>query len=123
MAPHLGFPGFGKPNGASELLIGLPHWRALSPRLQAIVMTAARAEHDAGLAEAARLNAAALRVLIAEGATLFRLPDDVLDRAQQIAAEILARIREYDPLSATIVDSYRAQSGVEARAWDRLTRL
>ncbi len=123
VAPHLAFPGFGKPNGASELLIGLQHWRTLPPRLQAIVGTAARAEHDAGLAEAARSNSAALRSLIAEGTSIFRLPDDVLDRAQQIAADILDRVRTHDPLSATIVDSYRAQAGVETRAWDRLTRL
>jgi TRAP-type mannitol/chloroaromatic compound transport system substrate-binding protein len=123
VAPHLAFPGFGKPNGASELLIGLAHWRALSPRLQAIVIAAARAEHDVGLAEAARANAAALRVLIAEGTTLFRLPDDLLGRAQEIATEMLTRIRAQDQLSAAIVDSYRAQAGVEARAWDRLTRL
>ena len=93
VAPHLSFPGFNKPNGASELLIGLPHWRALSPRLQAIVSTAARAEHDAGLADAARSNAAALRGLIGEGVSMFRLPDEMLDRAQQIAGDILTRIR------------------------------
>lgn len=123
VAPHLAFPGFGKPNGASELLIGLQHWRTLSPRLQAIVSMAARAEHDAGLADAARSNAAALRVLIAEGASIFRLPADVLDRAQHFATEMLNRIRDHDLVSAAIVDSYRAQAGVEARAWDRLTRI
>ncbi|MGL4325363.1 MAG: TRAP transporter substrate-binding protein, partial [Beijerinckiaceae bacterium] len=45
IAPHLYFPGFNKPNGASELLIGEQHWRALPPHLKLIIEMACRAEH------------------------------------------------------------------------------
>ena len=122
VAPFLAFPGFNKPNGASELLIGQAHWEALPPALQAIVETAARAEHDRGLAEAEIANAAALHRLVASGVSLQRLPDDLIARGQIIAGEILDGIAARDALSAEIVASYRAGNSEAARVWSRLSR-
>lgn len=122
VAPHLMFPGFNKPNGASELLIGAKHWQALSPALQAIVEAAARMEHDVGLAEAHRLNGQALRSLMEGGITVLRMPQEVLNRAGELARGLLAELAAKDALSAKIVASYRQQTSDDNRAWANLTR-
>ena len=122
VAPILAFPGFNKPNGASELLIGQAHWQDLPLNLQRIIESAARTEHDLGLAEAHRLNAAALRDLIGQGVQVRRLPDAMLARASELASEILTDIAAKDSLSASIIESYRAAANEPQRAWERLTR-
>lgn len=123
VAPILTLPGFNKPNGASELLIGQAHWEALPTSLQRIVESAARAEHDLGLAEAQRLNATALRDLIGQGVQVRRLPEVILARAAELAGDILSDIAGRDALSAAIVESYRAAANEPQRAWERLTRV
>jgi TRAP-type mannitol/chloroaromatic compound transport system substrate-binding protein len=123
IAPHLAYPGFNKPNGPSELVVGLAAWESLSAPLKAIVAAAARAEHDQGLADAARANGAILRRLLGEGVRLMRLPDDLLARAQALTAALLDDIRARDALSARIVDSHRAFTSDAARAWERMGRL
>jgi TRAP-type mannitol/chloroaromatic compound transport system substrate-binding protein len=123
VAPILAFPGFNKPNGASELLIGQALWEDLPAHLQAIIEAAARAEHDLGLAEALRLNGEALRHLISGGTTVLRLPEDVIARGAEVAEAILTEIAGRDDLSATIVASYRAYRGSALKAWEALSRL
>jgi TRAP-type mannitol/chloroaromatic compound transport system substrate-binding protein len=122
IAPHLAFPGFNKPNGASELLVARPLWEKLPPSLKVIIETAARMEHDLGLAEAQRLNAEALRGLVEAGTQVMRLPGDLLRRAAVLAEDLLADIAGRDALSARIVASYRAQRNESTRAWENLTR-
>jgi TRAP-type mannitol/chloroaromatic compound transport system substrate-binding protein len=122
IAPYLAFPGFNKPNGASELLLGQQHWESLPVHLKAVVEAAARMEHDTGLAEAHRLNAEALRQLIESGTLILRVPSDILAKGAKLTEEILAEIGARDALSARIVASYRAQRSDSARAWENLTR-
>lgn len=105
VAPHLAFPGFNKPNGASELQIGLPYWSALPEHLKAIIQTACRAEHDEGLADAERGNAAALRQVVSAGAQPMLLPNDLLEKAAAAAADVLAGIAGRDRISQQIVES------------------
>lgn len=123
IAPYLAFPGFNKPNGASELLIARANWDSLSPHLRAIVEAAARAEHDLGLAEALRLNASALRSLIAGGTRISRLSPEVLARGSMLAEELLSEIAARNYLGATIVESYRAHRDEATQAWESLTRM
>jgi TRAP-type mannitol/chloroaromatic compound transport system substrate-binding protein len=108
VAPNLAFPGFNKPNGASELQIGLQHWNALPDHLRMIIQIASRAEHDEGLADAERGNASALRQVVAAGAQPMLLPNDVLEKAASAAAETLAEIAGRDRISQRIVESYQA---------------
>jgi len=122
IAPHLVFPGFNKPNGASELLIARPLWESLPENLRGIIEAAARMEHDLGLAEAHRLNAEALRTLIEGGTQVQRLPEDVLARGAMLAEEVLADLATKDPLTARIVASYRGARSSAARAWEALVR-
>ena len=63
-APYYYAPGFNKPNGASELMLGLKAWEQLTPDLQTMVAEAARAEHTLGLADAHERNATALKQII-----------------------------------------------------------
>jgi TRAP-type mannitol/chloroaromatic compound transport system substrate-binding protein len=122
VAPFLAFPGFNKPNGGSEALIGLKSWHELPPHLKAIVEAACRAEHDQALAEAEAANGEALNTLLGAGAQLMTLPDDVLDAARLAAGELLARISGTDALSSQIVASYRA--ALEAgKAWRRVRAI
>lgn len=116
VAPHLAFPGFSKPNGASEALVNLSAWNDLPEHLKAIVATAARAEHDRGLAEAEAANAAALRQLLAEGVQPMPMPADVLTEARRATDEVLKEIAARDGLSGRIVASYLAAKG-EGAPW------
>lgn len=122
VAPYLAYPGFNKPNGASEALISRVAWEALPVHLREIIRTACRAEHDQGLAEAETANAAALRLLVGEGAQLMPLPADVLVQARNATGEILAGIRGQDALSARIVSSYLAARDF-GLAWRRMQAL
>ncbi|MGL5446006.1 MAG: TRAP transporter substrate-binding protein, partial [Rhabdaerophilum sp.] len=122
IAPVLAFPGFNKPNGASELLIGRKFWESLPAHLKAIVEAAARMEHDLGLAEAHRLNSEAIRTLLTAGVAVHRLPEDVFSRGAIIARQILEELASRDPLSAEIVSSYRGRLNESTRIWDVMTR-
>ena len=119
VAPHLHYPGFNKPNGASELQIGAGHWRDLPEHLKGIIEAACRAEHDQGLAEAMRANAVALRQLIEAGARPMALPVDILTRIPTLVAEIHEELRMRDALSARILASYDA-ARTASTAWQRM---
>jgi TRAP-type mannitol/chloroaromatic compound transport system substrate-binding protein len=123
IAPFLAFPGFNKPNGASELIVARSLWEGLPPHLRAIIEAAARMEHDLGLAEAHRLNAEALRSLITGGTKIVRLPSPILVRGAALAEEMLAEIAARDPLAARIVGSYRAYRNDATSAWESLIRM
>jgi TRAP-type mannitol/chloroaromatic compound transport system substrate-binding protein len=108
VAPFAMFPGFNKPNGASEALINLAAWRALPPHLQAIVEAACRAEHDLARAEAFTANARALDTLAQQGARITALPPDVLDAARRAAATVVQRVAQGGGLAQRIVESQQA---------------
>lgn len=119
VAPHGYFPGFNKPNGASEAVINLAAWTALPPSLQTIVETACRAEHDLALAEAFDANVKAIEALAAQGVTVQRLPADVLAAAEGAAATVMDRIAGTSDIARRIVDSQRAAIRRSA-PWKRL---
>jgi TRAP-type mannitol/chloroaromatic compound transport system substrate-binding protein len=121
VAPHLAYPGFNKPNGASELIIGADLWQGLPDHLRTIITAACRAEHDEGLSDAVRNNGDALRQIVAEGAKPFLLPADLLERAASEASAVLADISGRDAGSARIVASYSAFQKSMA-PWQRFQR-
>jgi TRAP-type mannitol/chloroaromatic compound transport system substrate-binding protein len=114
VAPHLGYPGFNKPNGASEALIGAKAWHDLPEHLKAIVRAACRAEHDRGLADAEAANGGALRQALAEGAQPFAMPPDVLAEARRATEDVLGEIAARDTLSRRIVESLAAAKAENA---------
>lgn len=123
VAPVMVYPGFNKPNGVSELLIGRKHWENLPENLQTIIQAAARMEHDFGLAEAHRLNAEAIVSLLAQQTMFSRWPDQTLAKANTAAQSLLADIAETSSLSRMIVTSYRKAQNEAGRAWDAMVRL
>ena len=120
IAPFYLFPGFNKPNGASETLISLPLWQALPEHLQAIITAACHAEHDLALGEATIANGRVLRELVAQGVKARVFPDDVVAAARGAADGILTRIAGKDALSGRIVASYRTAAEA-ARTWDAVS--
>jgi TRAP-type mannitol/chloroaromatic compound transport system substrate-binding protein len=121
VAPYLAYPGFNKPNGASEFLVSDKVWRDLPRHLQAIVAAACHAEHDLGLGEAATSNAAALRQAVEEGAQPFRMPAAILRMLQNSAQQVFTSLGEKEERSRQIVMSY-AKALEAGRAWDAMTR-
>jgi TRAP-type mannitol/chloroaromatic compound transport system substrate-binding protein len=119
IAPHYLFPGFNKPNGPSELLIGQKTWASLPAHLQAIIETACHAEHEIALAEAETANAAALKELVAAGAKPATFPIDVMTAARAAAGKAIERITATSPLAQRIVASYLETASAGA-TWDAM---
>lgn len=119
IAPYLFFPGFNKPNGASELLIGARHWQALPPHLKVIVEVACAAEHGQAVAWAEQANATALRTVIEQGAKVGLLPDEVLKAAHEAAQAVIHDVAATSPLAGRIVESLKKIQD-ESRGWQRL---
>lgn len=121
LAPFYFAPGFNKPNGASELLMPLKLWDALPDDLRRIVETACRAEHSAGLADAANENATALAQILAQHAvTVETFPAPVLQAAAEAARDLTRAIAATSDLARRIVESY--ESAAKAlRPWAGLS--
>jgi TRAP-type mannitol/chloroaromatic compound transport system substrate-binding protein len=121
IAPFYLFPGFNKPNGASEVLIGTKAWQALPKELQQLVETVCEAEHAAALAEAHTANVKALAELVAGGTRILRLKAEDLAPAAKLAEAILDRIATTSPEARRIIadlNAFRAAS----RGWSTLSR-
>lgn len=118
-APYYYAPGFNKPNGAAEALVGEAAWADLPADLKAIVRNACEAEHAAGLADAEAANAGALAELVGLGVKVTAFPPDVLATVRKAAEVVIDRIAARDPLSGEIVASYR-KAAADGRAWARL---
>jgi TRAP-type mannitol/chloroaromatic compound transport system substrate-binding protein len=119
VAPFALFPGFNKPNGASEALINLEAWRALPTHLQALIEAACRAEHDLARAEAFNANVRALETLATQGARVMTLPPDVLAAARAASAAVLDRLAATGALARQIVESQQAALAA-GRSWRAL---
>lgn len=120
-APHYYKPGFNKPNGASECLIGKAAWDSLTPDLQIIVAEACRAEHGQGLAEAFQTNSTALVALLKTyPVKIENFPPALLAHAFKAARGLFETIASRDDLSRRIVASY-VEAQTRFRGWSWLT--
>jgi TRAP-type mannitol/chloroaromatic compound transport system substrate-binding protein len=122
VAPNYLFPGFNKPNGASELLIGLKLWTDLPKPIQAAIETACVAEHATALAEAHAANTRALADLRKTGVRIMRLSDADLDRARQRSSLIRDRLRASSHIAERIIDDQQTFLA-ESRRWSTLSRV
>ena len=116
IAPYYAFPGFNKPNGASETLISLKLWQELPEHLRVIITSACHAEHDLALGEAEIANGRALRELVAQGTKPLMFPPDMLAAARTAAEAALKRVGDKDALSGKIVGSY-LQAAEVVKTW------
>jgi len=107
VARYYYYPGWHEPGATTEVIINAEAWQSLPADLQAMVTAAARAVNDDLLSEFTIRNAQSLKILLEEhDVELRRLPDDVLARLQEAAAEVVAEIAEDDELAQRVHDSY-----------------
>lgn len=117
------WPGFNKPNGASELLVGKTEWEGLPKDLQAIVQHACEAEHAYALGEIQAMNEKALAALTGEHKVVAAsFPADLVARAHAVARELLAGIGSGDQVSERIRSSYRQAMDAGA-SWSSMSVL
>lgn len=120
IAPFYVFPGFNKPNGASELLIGRTAWNGLGKDLQTLIETVAAAEHALAVTEAHAANATALQALAASGTRVVQLDPASVMRAMPHADAIMQRVAATGPLAARIIADLQAWLPVSQR-WRSLS--
>ena len=108
IAKYYYYPGWHEPNATLEAIVNVEALASLPPDLRAILETACRASNQDMLDEFTARNAASLRALVEEhGAEVRRLPDDVLQRFQELSLDVLREAAGDDELSNRILDSYQ----------------
>ena len=122
IAPFYILPGFNKPNGVSEVLIGRARWEALPLALKAIVEAACHMEHDIALAEAHAANGVALAKLAEMGTKVRTFPDAIISDARLAATAVISRVAATSPLATRIVASHGASMRTN-RPWTTLARM
>ena len=107
VAPYYYSPGFHEPNGNSELLVSAELLKALPSDLRAILEQAVASENAHALAESEWHNAGMLDALVAEhDVKLRRFPQDVIEKARNATAEVIADQAGKDEGFATVWASY-----------------
>jgi TRAP-type mannitol/chloroaromatic compound transport system substrate-binding protein len=120
-APFYYGPGFNKPNGTGECIVGLKAWQTLDAELQAIVTHACAAEAAFALAEMERLNIEALAALTArDNAQLRSFPSDLVAAARAQAKDVLAELAGKSAGAQKVHDSYVAFRD-KVSAWSRIS--
>jgi TRAP-type mannitol/chloroaromatic compound transport system substrate-binding protein len=114
-------PGFNKPNGTGECIVGLKAWQALDSELQAIVAHACAAEASFALAEMERLNIEALHTLTtANNVQLRAFPADLIAAARSTAGDVLGELSGKSAGAQKVHASYMAFRDKVA-AWSRIS--
>lgn len=101
-------PGWQEPSVTFSLDINLKAWETLPPDLQAIVRAAARAVNTDMLDDYNAKNMQSMEQLKAEGVEVRRLPDDVLARLQEVAAEVVEASAAADPAASKVWEQQKA---------------
>ena len=115
------YPGWHEPGTTLEALVNREAWEELPADLQAILVTACRAVNADLLDELTTQNAAALKTLLNEhDVELRKLPVDVVERLQELSAEVVAEAGMGDELAQRILASYNAYLA-EVREYHRIT--
>ncbi|MAX33408.1 MAG: ABC transporter substrate-binding protein [Halomonadaceae bacterium] len=106
-ADYYYYPGWHEPTVMFEAIVNDEAMSTLPPDLQAILRTAVRDVNADMLDEYTARNNDALETLINEhDVELRRLPDDVLARAKELSADVVAELGESSEMAKKIYDSY-----------------
>jgi TRAP-type mannitol/chloroaromatic compound transport system substrate-binding protein len=120
-APFYYGPGFNKPNGTGECIVGLKAWETLDAELKAIVQHACAAEASFALAEMERLNIEALATLTSrDNAQLRTFPLDLIAAARTTAVDVLGEVAGKSDKARKVHDSYMAFRD-KISAWSRIS--
>ena len=102
-------PGFNKPNGTGECIVGLKAWETLDSEMKAIVMHACATEAAFALAEMERLNIEALNTLTTrDNVQLRSFPSDLIAAARGQAGDVLGELAAKSDKARKVHDSYMA---------------
>lgn len=114
-ADYYYYPGWHEPTVMFEAIVNEEAMAELPADLQAILTTAVRDINANVLDEYTARNNDALETLVNEhDVELRRIPDEVLDRAREHAADVTAELAESNEMAARIYESYTDfQSKVE----------
>jgi TRAP-type mannitol/chloroaromatic compound transport system substrate-binding protein len=120
-APFYYGPGFNKPNGTGECIVGLKAWDSLDAELKAIVQHACAAEASFALAEMERLNIEALATLTTrDNAQLRTFPSDLVAAARTTATDVLGELAGKSDKTRKVHDSYMTFRD-KISAWSRIS--
>ena len=101
-------PGWQEPNVTFELDVNLKAWETLPDDLKAIVRAAARAVNTDMLDDYNARNMEALEQLKTQGVQVRRLPDAVLARLKEVAAEVVEASAAADPVAGKVYAQQKA---------------
>lgn len=122
VAPYYYWPSFNKPNGTAECLVNRSAFDALSDDLKAVIVNACAAEDAFGLSEADWENARALRELAKDDKIFIHpFPDDLLQKAAELAPDLVRGAGSGDALAEEILASYE-QALALSKGWSKVGR-
>jgi TRAP-type mannitol/chloroaromatic compound transport system substrate-binding protein len=101
-------PGWQEPSVLFELDVNIKAWETLPADLQAIVRAAARDVNGDMLDDYNAKNMEAMEQLKGEGVEVRRLPDDVLARLKEVAAEVVDASAAADPVASKVWEQQKA---------------
>ncbi|WP_027947461.1 TRAP transporter substrate-binding protein [Litchfieldella anticariensis] len=114
-AQYYYYPGWHEPGSMFEFIVNEEAFQTLPEDLQAIVRQAAKTASYDMLVEYDARNIEALNQLQESGVELRRFPEDLLQKLQGYADEVVQELAEQDPMATRIYESYRAyQQGAAA---------
>lgn len=106
-AHHCVRPGLTRNGFSSVLAIATKTWESLSPTDQALIAAATSLELSTAVAETLALSRL-LREALSASTTFSRSPADVMARAKDAAADVVADIADTSPDARRIAESYAA---------------
>jgi len=123
IAKNYYYPGWHEPGPTLELIINREIWDGLTPDLQRIVATAARAINQDMLDEYTARNNEALRELVDEhGVKVQRLPMDVMKALKDASDEVLDELVADNAFARKVHDSFR-QFQQKALPYGRISEM
>jgi TRAP-type mannitol/chloroaromatic compound transport system substrate-binding protein len=101
------YPGFHEPGTALSLGVNKKFWESLSAEERQIIETAAAAENSFSISDFNARNTSALETLIEQhGVHVQKFDDTILQTLGNMSGEVLAEIRQHDPLTQRVYDSF-----------------
>ncbi|WP_017938950.1 TRAP transporter substrate-binding protein [Zestomonas thermotolerans] len=107
-AKYYYIPGWQEPNVTFELIVHRKAWDSLPDDLKAIVRSAARDVNGDMLDDYSARNMEAMEKLRSEGVEVRRLPDEVLARLREVAAEVVEASAAADAMASKVWEHQKA---------------
>jgi TRAP-type mannitol/chloroaromatic compound transport system substrate-binding protein len=114
-------PGFNKPNGTGECIVGRRAWEGLDSEMRAIVAHACATEASFALAEMERLNIEALAALTSQhGVKIRTFPQSLVAAARRHAGDVVGDLAQKSAIAGRVYESYSSFRERTA-SWSRIS--